>query len=91
MNRGQIPIWGVVFISAAFTATAGKFVDYIFGVPKVLSLTEKKIDIVDARVDKLCTFTTNQSDRMDKNLQAIAKKLGVPVVTGNDKDDPCKK
>ena len=82
-----------IAITAGITLITSWFGGYFLNFPaqsaEAIEGIKTELSLTNTKVDKVCVYSINQADRMDKNLQSIAKALKVDVVTGNDKDNPC--
>lgn len=93
MNRGQITLTtiGVMALTALVSAVTTKIIDYPTKTNDEIEQIRKSDLAQDSMIDKICTYSINQTDRIDKNIIAIGKALKVDVVTGNEKENPCQK
>lgn len=91
--RGQITIatMSIVAVTAAISAIATKIVDFPSKTSSEIAQIRESDLAQDSMIDKICTYSINQTDRIDKNIIAIGKALKVEVVTGNEKENPCQK
>lgn len=102
MKKGQVQLATLGYSALAFFGTwLGAYVlnspvNSAAAIKQVESastaaINELKTEVtaIDNRVDKVCIYSLNQTDRMDKNLQSIARAVKADVVTGSDKDNPC--